>query len=77
MKQRMALERARVIGIASSAPDDGFVGINFGPSTNDPCAADLTPTTRSFMVPERVNSIGLTIEASYEAAPEVHRLTLE
>ncbi len=65
------------VATSISADGDDRIAVTFGPSPNDPCTADIAPTTHTFEVPEGVDPSGITIEVSYEEWPEVHQLTLE
>lgn len=52
------------------------LAITFARSPNDPCTADLAPTTHEFALPDGVTTTPITIEIGYEDWPEVDTLVL-
>jgi hypothetical protein len=53
------------------------VVVTFGPSPNDPCTADMAPTTHQLDLPEGVTGSPVTVEIEYEDWPETQSVTLE
>lgn len=65
------------VATALSAAGVDRLTVTFGPSPNDPCTADMAPTTHEFQLPEEVTADSVVIEVSYEDWPETHTLTLD
>ncbi|MEW1963399.1 hypothetical protein AB0269_13160 [Microbacterium sp. NPDC077644] len=53
------------------------IAVTFGASPNDPCTADIAPTTHEFELPDEITHGPVTIEISYEDWPGVDTLTLK
>ncbi len=56
---------------------DDRLSLTFGPSPNDPCTADIAPTTHEFELPDSVTGRPVTITVGYEEWDETHILTLD
>lgn len=65
------------IATALSADGPDRIAVTFGPSPNDPCTADMAPTTHEFELPEETTRSPVVIEVSYEDWLETDTLTLE
>lgn len=52
------------------------VAVTFGPSPNDPCTADISPTTHEFELPAEITRLPVVLEINYEDWPETDTLTL-
>ena len=59
------------------AAEDDRVSVTFGPSPNDPCTADMAPTTHEFDLPAGVTSDTITVEIRFEEWPDVYTVTLD
>lgn len=65
------------VATAVSAESDDSIAVTFGPSPNDPCTADMAPTTHEFGLPDEVTLRPITINVSYETWAETYSLTLD
>jgi hypothetical protein len=61
--------------LAADGPD--HVTVTFGPSPNDPCTADIAPTTHEFEMPDEITGRPITVGVTYEDWPGTETLTLE
>lgn len=59
------------------AEGDDLVSVTFGSSLNDPCTADLAPTTHVFDLPASVTSDVINVEIRFEDSPEQHTIALD
>lgn len=62
-----------------SAPQvrgSGEVEVEFGPSPNNPCTADMGPTTHVFRLPPAVIDRPVTVTVTYQDYDEVYELEL-
>ena len=66
-----------VVASSIDAAEDDRVSVTFGPSPNDPCSADMAPTTHEFDLPAGVTSDTITVEIRFEEWPEVYTVTLD
>ncbi len=66
-----------VVASSIDAAEDDRVSVTFGPSPNDPCSADMAPTTHEFDLPAGVTSDRITVEIRFEEWPEVYTVTLD
>lgn len=66
-----------VVASSIEAAEDDRVSVTFGPSPNDPCSADMAPTTQEFDLPAGVTSDRITVEIRFEEWPEVYTVTLD
>lgn len=53
------------------------IAVTFSPSPNDPCTANMAPTTHEFTLPDDVTASPVIIDVSYDGRPETDTLTLE
>ncbi|WP_336645919.1 hypothetical protein [Microbacterium sp. USHLN186] len=60
--------------LVAEVPDR--VAVTFGPSPNDPCTADMSPTTHEFDLPEEITRLPVVLKIDYEDWPETDTLTL-
>lgn len=60
-----------------TAESEDHVVVTFGPSPNDPCTADMAPTTHEFALPDRATRTPVTVEIRHENWAEVDTQTLE
>lgn len=65
------------IPTALTAEGQNRVAVTFSPSPNDPCTADMAPTTHEFALPDEITAGPVIIDVSYEGQPETDTLTLE
>ncbi|MEJ1923439.1 MULTISPECIES: hypothetical protein [unclassified Microbacterium] len=65
------------IATALTADGPDRVAVTFGSSPNDPCTADMSPTTHEFELPNDVTGSPVIVEVGYEDWPEAHTLTLK
>ncbi|KAF2412864.1 hypothetical protein B1729_12845 [Microbacterium sp. B35-04] len=56
--------------------DAGAVHIEFGPSPNDICTADMSPTTHVFALPDELTDRPITVTITYRDYDEVYELPL-
>ena len=54
----------------------GEVRIEFGPSPNEVCTADMSPTTHVFTLPEELIDRPITVTVTYQDYDEVYELEL-
>ncbi len=53
------------------------IAVTFAPSPDDPCTADMAPTTHEFELPDEITDVPVTVEIRYEDRPENVALILE
>lgn len=53
------------------------LSLTFAASSNDPCTADMAPTTHEFVLPDAVTGRPVTISITYEDRDGADTLTLE
>jgi len=65
--------------VATSLSGEGNdrIAVNFAPSKNEQCTADMAPTTHEFKLPDGVDRTPVTITVSYEESSKTDILTLE
>lgn len=65
--------------VATALTTDGpdRLDLTFGPSPNDPCTADMSPTTHEFELPDEITRSPVTVNITYEDWPGTDVLTLE
>ncbi len=51
--------------------------MTFEASLNDPCTANMAPTTHEFELPSEITVSPIVVEVSYEDWPETESLTLD
>lgn len=84
------LERGRIFAIvtmgssscppiAKSVTANSHQGLTvvFGQSPNDPCTADMAPTTHEFDLPDDVSGYPVTVEIVYEGWAQRSTITLD
>ena len=65
------------IATALTADSPDSIAVTFGPSPNDPCTANMAPTTHEFELPEEITASPVVIEVSYEDWPDTDTFTLD
>jgi RNA polymerase sigma-70 factor (ECF subfamily) len=65
------------VATALAATGSDRIAVTFGPSPNDPCTADIAPTTHEFDLPDEITNRPVILEINYEEWPEAYTLTLE
>ncbi|GAA1745835.1 hypothetical protein GCM10009746_30890 [Microbacterium paludicola] len=55
---------------------DDLVSVTFGSSSNEPCTADIAPTTHQFDLPEELTRDSISVEIRFEDWPEVYTIPL-
>lgn len=53
------------------------LSVTFGPSPNNPCTADMAPTTHEFDLPAGVSGDSITVEIRFEDWPDVYTIDLD
>lgn len=51
--------------------------VTFGKSPNNPCTADMAPTTHQFDLPAGITGRPVSVDIEYEDWPETHAFTLD
>lgn len=59
-----------------NAEGDDIVSVTFGSSPNNPCTADIAPTTHEFDLPSSVTSDAISVEIRFEDWPELYTIAL-
>ncbi len=65
------------VATALTVEDDEHLTLTFAASPNDPCTADLAPTTHEFDLPDAITTRPVTITIDYEDLSGTDTLTLE
>lgn len=60
-----------------TAEGEDRVVVAFAPSPNDPCTADMAPTTHEFALPDRVTRTPVTIDIRYDNSAQVDTFSLD
>jgi len=66
-----------VVATAVSAKGDDLVSVMFGSSPNNPCTADIAPTTHEFELPTGVTGDAISVEIRFEDWPELYTIALD
>lgn len=66
-----------LVATALAAAEPDHITVTFGQSPNDPCTADMAPTTHEFALPEEVTGLPIVVDVNYEDWPHTDTLTLE
>lgn len=65
------------VATALTVEASDHLSLTFGRSPNDPCTADIAPTTHEFELPDGITGRTITITVGYEDWDETTILTLE
>lgn len=66
-----------VVATKVSADGDDLVSVTFGSSPNNPCTADIAPTTHEFDLPASVTGDAISVEIRFEDWPELYTIALD
>lgn len=65
------------VATAVDADGDDLVSVTFASSPNDPCTADMAPTTHEFDLPAGVTAGAISVRVRFEDWPDEYRIPLD